>query len=270
MRIRKPERYSRESRERKATARPGWPPLVFGNGCDTKLLAEIAFAEPVTILNLPERQSYSESAFTYRTYRLLAIGFIRRFRNAEQELRGRPPYFYSLNAHHPLAPELRDLIGAIGLTAGLKISKKPFTKNDDKPDGSPFKHKTLRARRNLADPLLTLFGSSKRTLAIILIAQLEPIDRVTIARLMGIDANYGVEKVLHPIEADGLIECEISGLFNLYRLRKYPWTPALIRLVRAVVNMNPNLQSLAHAGRTLAHTGRYRARPRKSGIMRDA
>lgn len=247
----------------KLSARQGYPALFFGNGCYTKLLVEIASAEPVAFSELPEARLTVTSTLHYHLSKLLAFGIVRRFNDPNQAR-----FLIALDSRHPLAIEIRALLRVVALGVDTVISKTPFLDESLTPVEENLKLDAMSASdRGYRDRFLALFGTPMRTKALVFIALIESIDPSTIARLLGMKVNLAT-KSLHRIEQDELVECEISSRFNHYNLKEVPWTAELRNLMVRICDESTNLRELVEAGRAMTKAGRYRDRPRPKGIIR--
>lgn len=247
----------------KLSARPGYPALFLGNGCYTKLLVEIASAEPVTFFDLPEAQVVVIGTLHYHLTKLLALGIVRRFHDPDQAR-----FLIALDHRHPLAQEIRALLRAIGHTVGAGISKEAFVGKDLLPVEERAKtNSTSASDRGYRDKFLALFGTPMRTRALVFVALIELIDPSTIARLLGMRVHLAT-KILHRIEQDELAECAISTRFNHYRLKEEPWTCELQTLLSRLCELSNSLRAVVDAGKVISKAGRGRAGPRPKGIIR--
>jgi hypothetical protein len=105
--------------------------------------------------------------------------------------------------------------------------------------------------------ILTVFGSHRRTMAVMLVASMVRGDASTIARIADVQTDRSMHQLLDPIEADGIFVSQIVGSIRLYSLADMPWAQPLRKVVQAIVAERPKLVSRIAPGEQLLLTGRF-------------
>jgi hypothetical protein len=241
------------------------------------MLVEINALEPTPTVGLPEWRSLSKSQFAANVRRLVAQGLVRRYSDPHHSRQK----WLTINREHQHYDAIREVLCSIGAANG--IAAPPADGTLDVSHLKPYHEwvtyelgatsRTLRSdSRKLfghrGKPIFTLFGWPNRTRSILLLGAVGTLDGTSIADAMEIDSTHEMLALLRPIEDDDIFECEVTGNFNMYRLKPEPWTPTLHRLIGNIVDSEKGLRSQATAVLAVANSGTKRSRPRKPGIVR--
>jgi len=242
------------------------------------MLVEIAALEPVRADALPEATIICHSQLVGNVRRLVAQGLIRRMSRPGTK----SPRWLTLNREHPHYREIRNVLVRIGALNGIDVprnGKRRFRDFEYSPEWVTYELGAIvnGSKQGKAPfgnrhypPIFTLFGTPHRTHAILMVGSTERLNGSSIARGVGIGTDQPMKALLDPIEDDGIFECELSGNLNLYRLRSDSWTPALRRLIKAIMDTDPLLQSNVAATKALAQIAMKRKKTRRPGYVRRA
>ncbi len=105
-----------------------------------------------------------------------------------------------------------------------------------------------------------IFGHPNRTMAVLIVATLGIADPSTIARVVGVQPDGDMHRLLDPLEADGLVTSGMAGSIRLYGLAKAPWLPAVLDVCRSVLTCRPDMASRIAPARTLMAHGKHSGR----------
>jgi len=97
-------------------------------------------------------------------------------------------------------------------------------------------------------------------MAVLIVATLGIADPSTIARVVGVQPDGDMHRLLDPLEADGLVTSGMAGSIRLYSLAKAAWLRAMLDLSRAVLACRPDMASRIGPARTLMLHGRHSSR----------
>jgi len=235
------------------SARVGYPALFLRQGAATKMLAEIAALGPVAIEDLPERQHVTPQNIGYTVRRLVAAGLVRRYRSEEHAKH----IVLTLNPDLPWLPELRALLKVVG-GKSLRWPAKPVAAPSEKLAVSEGRNVTaLNVFGRPAGDIGVLFGSPNRTLAVLIIASEGLADASTIARIVQVETDSEMHRLLDPIEADGVFESRMIGSIRIYSLPLRPWAKPLGTLAAAILREHPKWASRVSVTKKMMLTGGY-------------
>jgi hypothetical protein len=219
-----------------------YPPLLLGTSAVTRVLADIAHLEPVSLLGLPEAAVHRHSSVHSLIRKLVRAGIVRKLSRSGRFDSGARTTLI-MNRQHPACSELRGLARAIG-------NHHCADHADLEPDCSGM----LQYPDVATVSLRSLFGTPRRTLSIVL-AHLRPgIRIITISRCIG--TNPGVPaKAVRTLVRDGILRGDRSPLWyrgripkryhRLISVEQSYWTPALEALIDRLVSLDPHFQSKA-------------------------
>ena len=246
--------------------RAGYPPLFNGSSIGTKLLVEIAAAEPVTIRDLPESSLRTPTNVTKHIHNLVAAGRIRPFlSDPRRHTTSRyNPKAYCIDRRSPIYRETIEVLRAIGTVHGIRLPHRQVEPSTG-----------LAIDTIVCNPLSEIFGPRHRTIVIVLSALVPDADAATIARMVGVSPKGNSKVLLDPLVRDSVLDRLDAGKFRLYRLnRAAPWSQPLLTLIRRVAELEPILRSLSQAAEILRASGdsaprKYMRRLLESGEVRS-
>jgi hypothetical protein len=227
--------------------RAGYPPLFNGSSIGTKLLVEIAAAEPVTIKDLPESSLHPPANVTRHIHKLVAAGRIRPYLSDPRRHTASRwnPKQYCIDRRSPIYHETVNVLRAIGTAHGIQC-----------PDRQVESLTGLAVDTVVCNSLSEIFGPRQRTIVIVLSALVADADATTIARMVGVSPMGNSKVLLDPLVRDSILDRLDAGMFRLYRLnRAAPWSQPLLTLIRRVVELEPTLSSLSQAAEILRASG---------------
>jgi hypothetical protein len=232
-------------------ARPGYPGLFLAQGVATKILTEIFANQPVVLEDLPEAQGRRLQAVKDTAKRLEGQRLVIR------RLSDRFAVAYDTNQEHPLFFHVAKILSALAAENGLSVvRRKGRPRAKVRTPASVLQKKFMGQDPH---PIYTLFGSRRRTSAVLTIAAMGELDQTTIGKIVQSARDSTIIRLLDPIEGDGLIVSSVIGLFTTYKLAEAPWAGPLRDLALAVIELDPLFKSRLAAGKVILANGPGRA-----------
>ncbi len=238
--------------------------MFLGNSLATRVLVEIGSAEPARRNAIPALAALSASGAEGLLRKMAIAGLIGRWTTAERW----NVFDYRLAREGPLTPAVRRVLTAVGAANAVRIGPPAPI-----PEGSclvdaPTTPRQFPKRGAQGSPL-TWLGSPLRTLAVILVAQLEEVDESSVARGCGVKTQHEMLALLRPMERDGLFTATTVGPFRVYRLAETPWREALRALCSAIADFDGTVGATVAATRQVRTGGTHHTRAFLGRYLRD-
>jgi hypothetical protein len=202
---------------------------------------------------LPERLKVTPQNIGFTVRRLVAVGLITRYRTESRAGR----YLLMLNRGLPWFRELRALLKSVG-GEGLKWPAEPVAALPaDRAAAEGPNVTALRVLGRGAGDVMTVMGSPNRTKAVLIVASQGIADASTIARIVRVQTDGEMHRLLDPIEADGVFQSRMIGSIRIYSLADQPWAVPLATLAARILEEHPRLASRVSVARSMMLTGGY-------------
>lgn len=209
-----------------------YPKLILGAPALTRVLCDISTLEPVSLLGLPDAALVRHFNLQRIVGTLVRRGIVTKLSRTGRLDRGSRTTLI-LNREHPAYAELRVLLRTIERLD---------------PDVAPVLdvRGMLKYPQTDAVDVRSLFGTPRRTLAIIL-AHLQPgIRQRTMSRCLGLNPAER-PKVIETLVRDGILCAKRApnARYHLIKMTDSFWSPALGRLIDSLVVLEPHFHSKA-------------------------
>jgi len=256
--------YADSNGRKRSPIQPGYPPLFRANSIATKVLVDVASAEPLHGTDIAALQAVSNVRSSVLLRKLVIGGLLERL-----VLETRPSgYHYRLSDIEPLATPVRAVVASLGAANGLVVpGHTPQPEKARRIDVAPTDDQG--DRHGIHYGLLWILGTPLRTLAIVIVAILGEADENTVARACAVTTDKSMPALLKPIQRDGIFVTSTVGRFKMCAIPDAAWKPSLESLARTIARVDPNAGALVEAARQIRTGGTWHGRKFLERYLRD-